>query len=244
MNDMDIKNEVINIDEVSSTYTYTQLCFLIDQDDFLADIKSVRKYLNIYELIEYKDIKERIKKDKLKFYLTGKGKTELEQQIHKLLDKYKKTTGFYNLLESAILTGKITDNELNGLEPFKESAYITVLTEDSYLPLALAIIITPDTTLADLESILQSEQYKYALKSYKSGVGTIDPWSKDTIKNIKRDRQWYWLNKKPNKLGYAKIADNLKKFDSDYISAAGVEKAIKRYKQNLETESRRLINNF
>jgi hypothetical protein len=93
-----------------------------------------------------------------------------------------------------------------------------------------AIIVTPSSTERDVKKAMQIVKKDFVKLTGTEQYPACHRLPKDTITNIKRNRKWYWLNKKRNgmsKLSYEIIA---KKYNSNKWT---VRFAIQEYKKLL-----------
>jgi len=86
-----------------------------------------------------------------------------------------------------------------------------------------AIIINPETAIEDVEK---------CFNLLKADIEKNYPHWKlpDTISNIKRDREWYWL-KKQSGLGYGKTFNLIE--SKETITFEGFKKAVQQYGKRL-----------
>jgi|694.fasta_scaffold00232_31 hypothetical protein len=225
MTESEIDVGVIKLD-IKSLKTYARFAFLVDQELFIRDILKAREYLNIYELVKYDELDLWLKRYKINHFKNQKVGDPIDIYVKELLSKFKLDLSYFVAVRSVVLTNTISHNEVD------ENAYITILDSSSILPnTSLAIMITPDTSLEEIKTLLTSSKYKELKEVYRERSNTFS-WDEDTISNIKRDRKLYWLNKEPNKLGYIKLQSFLNEQGQD-ITPQGIKNAIKRYKYNL-----------
>lgn len=240
---MEIKMDTQRIEiRIKDNWKFCEVAFLVDRDDFLRDIGMARKSLGVMKLIPYNELikwtsaesirttkKTKFRKIKSDYfenkYVVPAGKSEII--VDELKKKYRKAHNFWPVIESAMLAGVVTKDE------FSISAYCKVIYPEDYeLSVTepdLAIIISPDTKLNDIEELFKTN-IPEAVDEYKDLVLRTKRRTPDTISNIKRDREWYWL--KHQGLSYSKIEDMAK----PKVSKDVVIKAIKQYKARLSME--------
>lgn len=221
-----MKIEPIEIDGNNLTdWQYGEIAFLLDREDFLKDLERARKKLGIKELLSENDDLD---------WTADKEKT-----IRRLLTKYRKSLNFRPILIDALMRGKV-----KGFET--DSAYCTIINPKEVvsdynngirIP-ELAIIITPETKLNDIEK-LYKVQIPLMIKEYRRLFLNSKRKVPDTKPEIKRDREWYWTKKKTG-LSYQKI---WKKWENEHpevedklSTSDTVYRAIKNYQERLAME--------
>ena len=144
-------------------------------------------------------------------------------QIKDLRKKYKRPPNFDRVIAHAVLFGMVKADDLLNC-----SAEI-ILPETEYFPYfedsKLVINLYPSYKREEVITLLD-KRIPELLKEYEKRFVDIRLFEKDTIANIKRDREWYWKNKAEG-MGYTKLAKLAP------ISWSGVRDAIKQYKQRL-----------
>lgn len=91
-----------------------------------------------------------------------------------------------------------------------------------------AIILTPYLNKTQLGEIFERNKNKI-VELYENSRYRYRTYSSDTVTNIKRDRNWYWLNK--NGMSYTKILNEVE--HNRGITWGGISQAIRQYKRNL-----------
>jgi len=248
---MKIKHVTI---EIEDNWRYCLVAWLMDRDDFLADLYNARKELGIDdELIKYTTAQEWLKAEfakqrektpikKAYDQAMGKNryvfpKTKSAELTAKLLTKYHKPSLYFDAVRHAIITGVVTDKE------FARTAFCQILPPDYQISdtehditnfvdhdqPVMAIVISPETTLKEVMEVFK-EEVPYLRDEYVSAHLKNKPSSLDVISNIKRDRKWYWMHKQG--LSY-KIIFNKEVIRERTYRVDGIIKAIKRYQRKL-----------
>jgi len=147
--------------------------------------------------------------------------------VIQLRKRYKRYPNFDSIIAHALLYKNVTDSEYVTCElklqyagfdqskPFKEP-----------YP---AIVFYPRATVEDITKIFREESEKI-LHEYETKYLNGKIFSPDTVSNIERDREWYWLHQL--KLSYAQISE-LQTKQNGIASRDMVIKAIKRYEKLL-----------
>lgn len=249
---------------IENKWTFCEVAFLVDRDDFLADILKARRLLGVKKLIPHtqEDLNkwygEELDRALDKKFSSSKVSKEFsfpttKSQIikDKILTKYRKPPFFLNIIEAAIFCGFITD------EDFSVTAYVQIIDPNEYVERyklrkfmgypKLAIVISPETKPEEVESIMRKRvpsEMEFFKQNYLKSKRNLT----DTVSNIERDRVWYWLNHKTNpydinkkqaldkKLGYYRIAQ-LSTQQGSPISLSGVRAAIDQYRDKLYAEN-------
>ena len=231
------KGYIVNPSQkIKDNWKFCEVAFLVDRDDFLIDLSRVRRELGVSELIPYdklgeweekelaqtsKEIKTRKVKSNYPWETYLVPSTKSEGIVGELQKKYHKAQNFWLVIQSAILTGTVTEDE------FSTSAYCKVIYPEDYEHSAK--VISPDTKLKEIEELFKTN-LPVVIEEYKKFVLKTSRITPDTISNIKRDREWYWQKK--NGLSYSMIE---KKADPK-VNKDVVIKAIKQYKARLAVE--------
>ncbi|MFH1971498.1 MAG: hypothetical protein ABIJ05_03905 [Patescibacteria group bacterium] len=235
-----MKIEPVTI-KITDNWRYCLVAWLMDRDDFLADLQKARKELGINEkLVDYKIAKEWFKaefeKEKGRFIFP---KTKSEKVTANLLTKYHKSPLFFEAVRYAIVTGIVTDKE------FARTAFCQVLPPDYQMIDAehditnlvdhdqpvMTIVISPETKLKEVARIFK-EEVPHLRTEYVASYLRAKQFAPDVISNVKRDRRWYWLHKQG--MSYKDIFN--KEGKKTLYDLDGVIKAIKRYQKKLSVD--------
>jgi hypothetical protein len=165
-------------------------------------------------------------------YLAKLETISIKPDIVRIRNKYKKLQNFDKIIAHAFLYGKITDKDyvtvkVTVISPQKRQSLIP--NEDLPIP---AIIYFPNVKISEIESIVKFQR-GVPLKAI-SRLSGITSKSPDSISNIERDRNWYWMKKKSG-LGYGKLFNPIK--DKENITFDGFKKAIQQYTRRLTMET-------
>lgn len=229
---MNIKRIEINIKD---DWRYGLVASLIDRADFLQDIEAIRKKHKIKKLFSREEIENETLKqfDETTNYFRKHGSIhpllkvvhEYDNDIIKLQRKYKKSNNFQEVIRFSLICGEVIERDFEnvytivvGVPKDKDQVFFPLNSPD------VAIIITPET---DPKEIISA--YKNHLKwSRSNNSSAAASWFLyDVRRNIRRDREWFWLNKEKS---YQRIAE-LENEKDNLITTKGVQKAIKRYER-------------
>ena len=215
---MRIKIEPVDI-RIEDNWGFGLVAFLVDKDDFLQDLQSVRQKLSLKKLLNRekveKQFEEKNQKATTKLFNTSSqeqrellnrmrivASTKYDTATIELLEKYRKSNNFHHVIKFAIISGVVTDEDFEGTEPV-----IWVITPGqgkTEIPIhypQIAIVVDPETHPDKVK-----EGFTNFIKNAKS-FKRWDQWVlQDTINNIKRDRKWYWRWR--NGESYRRIAIN------------------------------------
>lgn len=214
---------------ISDKWKYAKVAFLVDREDFLKDIEQARKELGFSDLISYDkvdDWKEEESGKRRKSSIKGIRDIVLpfpylDNLTYELLRKYKKKGPFFQVIKYSILCGIVTDNE------FSRTAFCYIDEYDSFDPHIL-IVITPDTRPQEIVEMFRKEipnviqNYNRLTKSTTKKL--------DTISNIERNREWYWLRR--SGLSWSKLHKEVTK-GGLVISQDGIRDAVNEYEEHL-----------
>lgn len=242
---MDIKHIEIDVED---NWRYTQLALLVDRDDFLRDLYKIRQTLHLAKpissdkLFEYEvnEMKRRdfVKRRSAEVKVIAPYRSDClrsESLVFDLVRKYKRSDSYFHAIYAAVITGKIQTENL----PTNTASCELIFPEYYYHQVKLgnkdpqiAILLSPESSRNDVIEAYR-EGFQKVLEEYRHRMRAQyrNPLFVDTISNIKRDREWYWLNKQG--MSYGQIA-NLTNKQRRVISTDGVIKAIKQYKKNLK----------
>jgi len=242
---MDIKKIEIDVDD---NWRYTQLALLVDRDDFLRDLYKIRHALHLTKpispdkLFEYEvdEMKRRdfVKRRRAEVKIIAPYRSDClrsESLVFDLVRKYKRSDSYFHAIYAAVITGRIQTKNL----PSNTASCELIFPEYYYHQVELgnkdpqiAILLSPESSRKDVVEAYKEgfqkvlEEYRHRLRAHYR-----DSLFVDTVTNIIRDREWYWLKKQG--MSYGQIA-NLTNKQRRVISTDGVIKAIKQYEKNLK----------
>jgi len=159
---------------------------------------------------------------------------DFKGDMEKILLDYQVPSTCFKAIARAVICNVIEDSDWAYYNLTSEPAG---LKEERIIPSRITseprfeIIITPYISKKDWGNIYDQNiniiknEYKHSQYGYKE-------YAKDTVSNIKRDRDWFWKKTK-EKLSYGQIL-KLALENRERISRQGVIDAIQRYKKNLE----------
>ena len=226
----------INI-EADSDWLYTNLAALFDNPSFMEDVRLARDGLGLKELVPFEQLSNWSSKEFAKhadenkaehlggdknhpFFHLSPTKTETISDM--LCKKYGKPPLYDQSIREAILCG---GTKVSG----KTTAYPRIIYPQEKLEdVELAIIITPETRLKEIENVLKDESFYRLVEEYKTAV-LKNFVEHDTRPNIRRDREWYWLHKA------GKTNPEIKEMYEPTIDIQGIFNAIKSYKELIDT---------
>lgn len=206
--------EPIKIDESFDNWRYGLIASLVDRDDFLHDIEQKRMmYLHAIKPFDRAGVEKRLELENKKLFsnkqytppgiITIGGRRFAQNKYdfvaRQLLKKYSKSYNFKNVISFALSCGEVLEKDLKESVPFVRVASLEQ--EEAQIELKknqAAIIFDPE---ADPEDIKQEVNHFFG-KASKSDLSQFiaSSWiRKDTKNLIKRDRKWYWMNKKEKK---------------------------------------------
>lgn len=157
-----------------------------------------------------------------------------ELHIEKLLKKYKLPSTCFRALAKIVTCNQVDDLDWSYCKITLEPSGIK---SEEITPSRIAdepncfIKISPYLSKAELSKEFEAN-LKDIINLYKKSPYGYKTYKKDTISNIKRDRSWYWTNKKGQSYGKIRrsLPENEQGTSDDFIA-----KAIQQYKRNLQT---------
>jgi len=255
--------------EIKDNRKFAEVAFLVDREDFQADIKEVRKTIELSKFPYVFPTYPYEEANKLAgFYKKGQisvsGTREMLEEFCRekgllnlyaldkvlgaavifaksLIKKYNKNRLYIPIVLASILTARIQEEDFRSTQMFEINH--KVIQEELALlgknEEIVTISVNRESTAKEVQRTFDFiQKYYFKTKKTKDNDGLNNIYEDtyggklaDTIPNIKRDREWYWLKK--DKLSYAKIV-NLEKQKGITISPEGVKKAIDRYKSHLK----------
>lgn len=224
---------------------YAQIAYLVDRQDFIADVFFIRKKLNIvptlHQLIEKEEIKIRkaiirqsvaasVFRVNTRSNVKEKSVDEYFHEFTNLLSRYHRPTYFYNVVKFAILSGEVWEKDLrdtvmpsggtlHGYNMWPSDSAVSMTLN----PWEVAIVIYPETKQTEVIELF---------KMIQETRGSNPSWKPfDTkVNNIKRNRRWYWLNKQG--VGYQTLA-KMEEKKKIFIGWGGIRDSIKIYETNV-----------
>lgn len=220
--------------------TYMRLVSVVDQDAFLEDIYRVRGKLGITELYTQEDERQLFdtKNGEQNIFLDNFDTNEVPNtRLGKLLKGMLDDTGTCKFIQNKygldnawekVIINAVFFNSIDELDTkiifngwsYEEIKDFPARLNDLLHPGEHMIIINNSTTEKDLLTEFRNYKLRHKIR--------------DTISNIKRDREWYWLNK--SGLGYDKIY-KLEREKGNHLTEDAVRKAIKQYQKLLKPET-------
>jgi hypothetical protein len=153
-------------------------------------------------------------------------------QVIELRKKYKRPPNFDQIIGAAILFNEVLDNDYVTCEIGIENPDVESLPyfEES----KLIINFYPLTTADEIESVFEQRKQQLINEYERIYIGgSIVDY--DTMGNIKRDREWYWLRLK-NGLSWSGLHREITAHSREVITQDGVVKAVKVYAKRLTME--------
>ena len=192
-----------------------------------------------YEKIENAKKAEKPIKDKIKKVEHG-----FREAVAVVRRKYQYPEIFDEVIKEAVLFHKITKFKTAYATYFNPHAAREIFSPSDTI---MAIAVTPYSTEEDIKTAFQDckDNIREFVEMFSPVYKNME---KDTISNIKRDRNWYWEYKSGKK--YKKILDDWNKMCPNFITSTPhqdnqkcqycdltdqnvIEKAVSRYKKNL-----------
>lgn len=262
-----MKLKPIEID-IENKRLYAQVAFLVDNDSFLKDIQEVRQRFHIDPTFQKANYFEKSSDDELAKIKTFdlsrlKNKTKISKQqveffkkVAEIRGKYKYPPYFDDIIIQAIL--------FNKTRSAKTTFAILHITDGVNLnhDLEMAILLSPISTKKEVNQAF--EEATSLMKDYKKyhPLTTKIKMRKGDLKEIERDRDWFWKNingQSPHDIAitdngglnkykdikkqmkYAgDLSESVRRNHERYLNSIlnyeeMVRKAINRYKDNLTT---------
>lgn len=225
----------INLEEITSDRGYATVSFLVDNDRFLEEVVKARKLIGLDSPLEYDEAKKWLNSGPKNVSLLKMNKSDKEafrkrfqlvNRVHEIKQQFRKGINFTYIITYAIIAGKVTDKEITSsafCEPYpfsREFESLEVYIEEPMV----AIFINPETMIDEIKKLMSSEVEELFKKAKRYNMVSR------TSQNIRRDREWYWMNKQG--LSYGKIWEKLSKMERTH-DVNGIAKAIQQYKKNL-----------
>ena len=226
------QKDKVNLEGISNDRLYEIIAFLVDREEFIEDIRSVREKLGFKKPLSYsatkkwlsrkistKGLSQMSKEDKEVF----REKSMLAFQVSSIRQKHRISANFEEIVKYAILSNKVTDKQYNisafcTIYPFEDESVV----EDELLELStVAIFINPETTPKEVKQLMSTEVKKLFKKIGDSKKVPIR--KKSDIRDV---RTWYWKKKK---MTYNALCSNL---GPGYTYEA-VKRAVERYMKKL-----------
>jgi hypothetical protein len=205
----------INIEDIDDNRRYGVLSMLVDQEDYIKEIKSIRQSLNLPLPINYPEVRSFFNKQ------TEKWRMSFNLRISLLHEQFGRGDNYRKVFKYSVLAGEVRTRD------FKNSAFCAIYPfEDIYgLPEeevvdypTVAVFIHPETSMEEVKRLLEEDAKKLFLEIDKRHVPDK---ASHTVKEM---RELYWLKKTGNKT-YMALADKLGKG----YTPENIKKSIKRY---------------
>lgn len=247
---------------ISDKRLYAQIAFLVDNANFLIDIEKVRKEFkidsvfqnpNFFEIASDEDLTKIRSFDPNRQSKT-KQRIEFFKKVAGIRQKYKYPPYFDDAIIQAMLFNKIMS--IKATQAVLHQASQPNVSHN----LEMALFITPISTKKEVDAAYR--EATNLMKDYKNyhPISTKIKMKKGDLKDIERDRNWFWRNKNgegsrqiaitddrgkdyylevKKKMKYAgDLSDEDQKKYDKYLNnidiyARMVQKAIDRYKANL-----------
>jgi|GEM_PF-3905725 len=244
-------NLPIKINISDNAWLYTKIATLVDRDEFLEAVAISRIALGQDRLVPYEFFHNPNQENGVVPSLEGamdyfpgwqpsKRYPYIEFALHgemaNLCREYEVTKrSFHNVIIFSILCGEVGECDYN-----KENTYFLrklEIEEGRCFSLDFAesvIVINPYSTKKEV--VKAFSQYLKLLQHKETHFPKKYCTSHDTVNSIKRDREWYWMNKRGSSA--AKI---LKKISEKYgnepcpFTVESIEAQIKQYKKRLRS---------
>lgn len=217
----------IDIEGILDNFWYARMAFLVDKNDFIEMVAKARESLGLIIPMSY---------DEAKKWLSNKPKEESVRLLWKLSvniqivkEKFQIGNDYSNAIKFAILTGKITDKELNSelvceTYPFSQEFEEAELFVDEPV---VAIFVGPETKIEEVKKIMSGK----VKELFKELSINRNPLRRG--KNIRDVRKWYWLKKEmtyENLYNFINKDKDPNKFDSHDMIKRAVERYMKKLK--------------
>lgn len=182
---IDMKITPIQID-IEDKRLYAQIAFLVDRNDFLTDIKTIRKNYQIDRELQKTDYFE--KSTDASLSLLPALKAQLLPEVAKLRHKYQYPPYFDDVILQVIL--------FNRVQVIKSTQVVMHIAKDSHdqkmseQSMEMAILLTPLSTKQEV--IAAFDESKKLRQEYENKHPLTKTLEKDTLTNVVRDRNWYW----------------------------------------------------
>lgn len=219
---------------------YTRLVFLFDKDDFLDDVKKIRKEITSenFVYLDADDVDQFIFEDMFedgaypnlpKHLQDGK----VQRICHKamklckpLAAKYHRTSNYDLAILYAVLCNQVDSDSLATGPSFK---YLSSEYKHSGVP-EMTMVFYPETSIQDVRKIFDRMK-KTMTKSYFEEVWNTEEIKFDTISRIERDREIYWYKK----MGYSwtQIIEKINEDFGDFLDIKSVSQSNNQYKKGL-----------
>lgn len=237
--DICVEYDLINI-KSDDPKIYTKLVFLFDKDDFLNDVKKIRKEINVTNssYLDSDDVDQFIFEDMFedgaypelpKHLQDGIIQNKCQKAINlckPLAAKYHRTSNYDLPILYAVLCNEVDSDSLATGPSFK---YLSADYQHTGVP-EMTMVFYPETSVQDVRKIFDRMK-KTMTKSYFEEVWNTEEIKFDTVSRIERDREIYWYKK----MGYS-WTQIIKKIDEDfseYLDIKSVSQSNKQYKKGL-----------
>lgn len=198
---MNIKPVIINIDD---NRLYAQVAFLVDRPDFLKDIQKIRQDCKIDPKMQNEDYFKTASDDEL---LQLKQRADIYKVAANVRQKYNYPPYFDDIIVQTIMFHKVHSIRQTKVVTHLAKAITTPTSKSDLLDnhLEMTIHITPATTKEEvIEAFAVSKKLRSKYEDQHPLTKILD---KKTLRNLKRDRLWYWRVQKDR--GYQKLINEL-----------------------------------
>ena len=153
-------------------------------------------------------------------------------QVIGLREKYKRPPNFDRIIGNAILFNEVANEDYVTCEIGIESPNVESLPyfDDPRMVITFYPLVSED----DIRKIFL-EKGEELIEQYERGFLGGHIINFDTMGNIKRDREWYWL-KTCQKLSWSELHREISTNSKEVITQDGVIKAVKTYAKRLQVE--------
>jgi hypothetical protein len=225
--------EPIKID-IEDSLKFGRVAFFVDRDDFLQDVSKARSELGLKKLISRQRAEDiflnyRSRNGRMKIEFTRWDKaSKLELNILKsmnliidIVNRYHNTNrAFAEVVKFSVICGVVKEGDIDA-RPYFINDWEFEENNDFYqLNFGNgAIVVYPDSTDKEVLEVFHDFKKKMNIP--------------DTISNIKRDREWYWLKKKGKSYYQIAIKENKGNELRALNDKEAIRKAIKQYEKRL-----------
>jgi len=184
---MTIKPIKIDIEDIKDKRLYAQIAFLVDRSDFLKEIQSIRKEYRIDPSLQRDDYLRTASDESLS--ALPKISARLLNRVAEIRHSFHCPPYSDDAIIQAILFHKIKSIKATQVILHRKSNDSNIHTY-SGSHFEMAILLTPLSTKKEV--IAAFEESKKLRSMYKSNHRLALPFSKKTLNNFVRDRDWYW----------------------------------------------------
>lgn len=248
---------------------YQDCAYLVDKPDFLLSLADIRNKYNIKNFIPInkfqdwwldkisEDLNEYGTKRKMldeaeKLFATSTGKPSNDEEIFNsqpyttrfdwetrlLTRRYQRPSYFHLVIKHAIVCNQVDDSSW---EPTFADVRPWELPTDEYLMPEVVIVLSPMTTITDIEKAFKDAQKLFTKNKHLRYFSEVRNTPAD---EIFRDREWYWENISGNSYVDIALSITSKQIKDAYLTGSygrdyipeleKVRQAMKRYKKLLK----------